>query len=95
MYNIREKTLSQSGKELADKIRKFKSPKGALQSDITFGLRNAAVEAVAQIVEQGAKLADAIKQVLQDEKFKKVSKRMISKSSMINTQSIAFSCNFE
>lgn len=67
---IREKTLSQSGKELADKIRRFKSPPGALQTDITFGLRNAAVEAVAQVVEQGAKLADAIKKVLQDERFK-------------------------
>src|SRR6185312_5415359 len=68
--NTREKTLSQSGKELADKIRKFKSPKGSLQMDVTFGLRNAAVEAVPQIVKQGAKLADAIKQVLQNEKFK-------------------------
>lgn len=68
----KEKTLSQSGKDLADKIRKLKIQKGDTAIDVTFGLRNLAVEAVAQLVEQGAKLGDAIKKVLSDEKFKDI-----------------------
>lgn len=74
-----EKTLSQSGKEWADKIRKLKSDKGTLQTDITFGLRNAAVELVAQLVEKGAKIGDAIKQVLQDIKFKDLTEDDLTK----------------
>ena len=66
----REKTLTESGKDLADKIRKLKTQKGDTALDVTLGLKNLAVEAVAQLVEQGAKLADAIKNVLTDEKYK-------------------------
>ena len=66
----KEKTLAESGKDLADKIRKLKTQKGDTALDVTLGLKNLAVEAVAQLVEQGAKLADAIKNVLTDEKYK-------------------------
>lgn len=68
--DINKKTLSQSGKEIADRIRKLKSSKDTLQTDITLGLRDLAVEAVAQLVEQGTKIADAIIEVLKDDKFK-------------------------
>lgn len=66
----KEKTLSQSGKDIADQIRKLKIQKGDTALDITLGLRNAAVEAVALLVEGGAKIADAIKEVLKDAKYK-------------------------
>jgi len=66
----KEKTLAESGKDLADKIRKLKTQKGDTALDVTLGLKNYAVEAVAILVEQGAKLADAIKNVLTDEKYK-------------------------
>jgi len=70
-----EKTLSQKGKEVADKLRKgLKSDKGTLQADITFGLKDLAVEAVAQIIEKGAEIGDAILEVLKDVKFKALSK---------------------
>lgn len=64
-----EKTLSQKGKDIADQIRKLKSDKGTLQSDITFGLRDLAVEAVAKLVEAGSTIAEAIGKVLEDAKF--------------------------
>lgn len=69
----REKTLTQSGKELADKIRKAKTQRGDTALDVTFGMKNLAVEAVAQLVEKGAMLGDAIKQVLSDIKYKGLS----------------------
>ncbi len=74
-----EKTLSQSGKELADKIRRLKTQKGDTALDVTFGLKNLAVEAVAQLVEQGAKLGDAIKSVLKDIKYKGLSEDDLTK----------------
>lgn len=65
----KDKTLSQKGKDIADQIRKLKSDKGTLQADITFGLRDLAVEAVAKLVEAGATIAEAIGKVLQDTKY--------------------------
>lgn len=65
----KDKTLSQKGKDIADQIRKLKSDKGTLQADITFGLRDLAVEAVAKLVEAGATIAEAIGKVLQDAKY--------------------------
>lgn len=64
------RTLSQSGKDIADQIRKLKIQKGDLALDVTFGLRNLAIEAVAQIVEKGSTIAEAIKKVLEDVKYK-------------------------
>ncbi len=60
-----EKSISQKGKELADRIRKLKSTpkKDVLQANI-FGigesLYNTSIDIVAHAVENGAKLADAI-----------------------------------
>lgn len=75
----KEKTLSQSGKDLADKIRKLKSDKGTTNIDVTFGLKDLAVEAVAQLVEKGAKLVDAIAEVLKDAKYKGLSNNELTK----------------
>lgn len=70
-----EKTLSQKGKEVADKLRKgLKSDKGTLQSDITLGLKDLAVEAVAKLIEGTADIAQAIAEVLKDVKFKGLTK---------------------
>lgn len=70
-----EKTLSQKGKEVADKLRKgLKSDKGTLQADITFGLKDLAVEAVAQIIEKGTEIGQAILEVLKDAKFSALTK---------------------
>jgi hypothetical protein len=63
------KILQSKGKEWADKLRTLKIQKGQTPLDVTFGLRNLAIEAVAQIVEKGATIAEAIKQVLLDKKF--------------------------
>ena len=63
------KILQSKGKEWADKLRTLKIQKGQTPLDVTFGLRNLAIEAVAQIVEKGATIAEAIKQVLTDKKF--------------------------
>lgn len=68
----RERTLKQSGKDWADKIRQLKSDKGSLQADVTLGLRDLAVEAVAQLVEKGAAIVDAIKEVLKDVKYNSI-----------------------
>lgn len=65
----KDKTLSQKGKDIADQIRKLKSDKGTLQADITFGLRDLAVEAIAKLVEAGSTIAEAIGNVLSDAKY--------------------------
>jgi broad specificity phosphatase PhoE len=70
-----ERTLSQKGKEVADKLRKgLKSDKGTLQADITLGLKDLAVEAVAKLIEGTADIAQAIVEVLKDAKFKGLTK---------------------
>lgn len=70
----KEKTLSQKGKDIADQIRKLKSDKTTLQADITLGLRDLAVEAVAKLVEVSGTIAEAIGKVLEDVKYKGLSK---------------------
>lgn len=60
-----EKSIAAKGKELADRIRKLKSkPKADVLQANVFGvgvsLYNTSIDIVAQAVEQGAKLADAI-----------------------------------
>jgi hypothetical protein len=66
----KDKTLSQKGKDIADQIRKLKIQKGDTAVDVTMGLRNLAIEAVATLVEKGATIAEAIKKVLEDDKYK-------------------------
>lgn len=75
----KEKTLSQKGKDVADIIRKLKIQKGDTALDITFGLRNLAVEAVATLVEAGSTIAEAIKEVLKDAKYKGLSEDELTK----------------
>ncbi len=73
--DVKEKTLSQSGKDFADKLRalKFKQDPNTLQSNI-FGLGvagyNALIDTIAAIVEGGATLADAIGQAISKDTFK-------------------------
>lgn len=74
----KEKTLSQKGKDIADQIRKLKSDKGTLQADITLGLRDLAVEAVATLVETGATIAEAIGKVIKESKFKGITEDQLT-----------------
>lgn len=63
----KKKTLTQSGKEAADRIRKGKI--GGTQAVIFPGIKqgvNFAIETIAQIVEKGATVADAISQFIKD-----------------------------
>src|ERR1019366_7583251 len=74
---IREKTLKQKGDEWADRIlrAKIKTDPNILQSNI-LGLLpaayNALLDGIAATVRGGATIAEAIKNVLQDERFKGV-----------------------
>jgi ribosomal protein L22 len=72
------KTLSQKGKDIADQIRKLKIQKGDTALDVTFGLRNAAIEAVALLVEGGVTIAEAIRETLKDAKYKGLSEDELS-----------------
>lgn len=60
----KEKTLSQSGKDIADKIRKLKLT--GTKVDFTFGGWNIAVEGIAKLVEGGATVAEAIDKLIKD-----------------------------
>lgn len=62
-----EKSIKQKGKEVADRIRKLKRPSDTLGIDFTLGSWDIAVEGVAKLVEAGAKIADAIDQLLNKE----------------------------
>ena len=85
-----EKNLS-----LADKIRALKSPKGSLQTDLTLGLKNLALEEIAQLVEDGAQVIDAIAQVLKNAKYNSLNpddlnKEIVRKLAPISEQNKAF-----
>lgn len=58
----KEKTFKQSGKEIADKIRKLKLT--GTKVDFTLGGWNLAVEGIAKLVEGGATIADAIQKLI-------------------------------
>lgn len=62
----KEKTLSQKGKDIADKIRKLKTDKGTTKVDFTFGTWDLAIEGIAKLVEAGASIAEAIDILLED-----------------------------
>lgn len=63
-----EKSITQKGKELADRIRSLKTRRDIAQANIfgiAIGIYDGAIETIATAVEQGAKLADAINQGIQ------------------------------
>lgn len=63
------KTLSQKGKQAADLIRKLKTPKGASKIDFTLGTWDLAIEGIAQLVEKGATIAEAIDILIKENKI--------------------------
>lgn len=63
---VKQKTLSQKGKNIADQIRKLKKPKDGTNIDLTLGTWDLAVETVAQLVEKGATVAEAIQKMIDD-----------------------------
>ncbi len=62
----KEKTLSQKGKNVADRIRNLKKPKGGTNLDFTLGTWDLAVEGIAKLVEAGATIAEAIDKLIKD-----------------------------
>lgn len=60
----KEKTLSQKGKDIADKIRNLKL--GGTKVDFTFGTWNLAVEGIAKLVEAGSTIAEAIDTLIKE-----------------------------
>ena len=64
------KTLSQTGKAVADQIRKLKiNKKGTANLDFTLGSWDLAIEGIAQLVEKGATIAEAIDKLIKDNKI--------------------------
>ena len=74
------KKLTESGKELADKIRQAKLSKGGLRTDLSLGAYDAAIEAIAKLVENGAKLGDAIKDILKMPEYEDIDENHLIKS---------------
>ena len=66
---IKTKTLSQKGKDIADQIRKLKKPKGGTNIDFTLGTWDLAVEGIAQLVEKGSTVSEAIDKLVKDGKI--------------------------
>ena len=64
--------LSKKGKDIADKIRRLKLNKDVAKADLSLGTYDLAIEAIAQLVEKGATVAQAIKNVLSDVKYKDI-----------------------
>jgi len=64
--------FSKKGKDIADKIRRLKLNKDIAKSDLSLGAYDLAIEAIAQLVEKGATVAQAIKNVLADAQFKDI-----------------------
>lgn len=64
---------------LADKIRSLKSQKGTLNSDITGGLKDLILEEIAQLVEDGATVINAIQEAFKNSKYAKLDKDEIRK----------------
>ena len=68
--NKKAKTLSQSGKAIADQIRKLKiNKKGSANLDFTLGSWDLAIEGIAQLVEKGSTIAEAIDKLIKDNKI--------------------------
>lgn len=65
----RQKTLSQKGKDVAEKIRSFKLPSGTTRMDFSLGGYDLAVEGVARLVEAGSTVAEAIQSLIDDGKI--------------------------
>ena len=63
---IREKTLSQKGKDIADQIRRLKTDKGSTKIDFSLGTWDLAVEGIAKLVEAGSTIAEAIDSLIKD-----------------------------
>jgi hypothetical protein len=64
------KTLSQTGKAVADQIRKLKiNKKGTANLDFTLGSWDLAIEGIAQLVEKGATIAEAIDKLIKENKI--------------------------
>lgn len=63
---VKEKTLSQKGKDVANKIRNLKKPKGSTNIDFTLGTWDLAVEGIAKLVEAGSTVAEAIEKLVKD-----------------------------
>jgi len=64
--------LSKKGKDIADKIRRLKLNKDVAKADLSLGAYDLAIEAIAQLVEKGSTVAQAIKNVLSDVKYKDI-----------------------
>ena len=62
----KEKSLSQKGKIVADRIRNLKKPKGSTNLDFTLGTWDIAVEGLAKLVEAGSTIAEAIDKLIKD-----------------------------
>lgn len=66
---VRHQALSKKGKEIADKIRQFKTPKDGLKMDFSLGTWDLAVEGIAQLVEKGVTVIDAIDTMIKEKKI--------------------------
>lgn len=64
--------LSKKGKDIADKIRRLKLNKDVARADLSLGAYDLAIEAIAQLVEKGSTVAQAIKNVLSDPQFSQI-----------------------
>lgn len=64
--------LSKKGKDIADKIRRLKLNKDVARADLSLGAYDLAIETIAQLVEKGSTVAQAIKNVLSDPQFSQV-----------------------
>lgn len=64
--STKEKTLSQKGKDVADRIRALKKPKGSTNIDFTLGTWDIAIEGIAKLVEGGATVSEAIIKMIDD-----------------------------
>lgn len=74
----RKKTLSQSGKDVADKIRSLKLGKGQARADLSLGVYDLAIEAIAQLVEKGSTIAEAIAEVVKNKSFKGITEERLT-----------------
>ena len=64
--SVKDKTLSQKGKDIANAIRKLKTDKGSTKIDFTVGGWDLAVEGIAKLVEAGATVAEAIDNLIKN-----------------------------
>lgn len=77
----REKTLSQKGKDVADRLRRLRPGTDAAQSTILaipLAVYDTIIVAAANLVEAGATLAEAISKVLEDPKYSNINKEQLT-----------------